>query len=96
MSNSATIKYVSVDYLKMLEINLYNYTQYDSDTNTWTDYVKNNIQENKDLAIFRHSYNLATGEELVELMFIAKYIPHSAIDQNDKTLILVLNHYRLN
>jgi hypothetical protein len=96
LSNSATIKYVSVDYLKMLEINLYNYTQFDSDTNTWTDYVKNDIQANKDLAIFRHSYNLATGEELVELMFIAKNIPQSAIDQNDKTLILVLNHYRLN
>ena len=96
MDDSATINYVSVDYLKMLEINLYNYTQYDSDTNTWTDYVKNNINANKDLAIFRHSYNLATGEELVELMFIAKNISQSAIDQNDKTLMLVLNHYKLN
>lgn len=97
MSSSARIDYYSIDAdLKLLQVKLYNYTQYDADTNVWQEYVENNIQVNKDLAVFRHSYNTIIGEEIVELMFIAKKVPASAISPSGKELRITLNHYKLN
>lgn len=95
--SSAKIEYESIDTdLKVLKVKLYAYTTYNRETDTWSDYAQINIPEDKDLAIFRHSYNLVTGEELVELMFIAKKVPPSVISENGKTLTLTLNHYKLN
>lgn len=96
MDYSATISYQSFDTnLKTLQVRLYNYTQYDRDSNRWTDYLENDIPTERDIAIFRHSYNLVTGEELVELMLIAKNVPSSIISGSGKVLTLKLNHYRL-
>lgn len=97
MSSSATIDYASLDAnLKVLQVRLYNYTTYNYSDESWEDYVLNDIQENKDLAIFRHSHNMVTGEDLTELMFIAKKVPSSAISGSGKILTLTLNHYKLN
>lgn len=47
-----------------------------------------------DYAIFRHSYDLETNAELIELMFIAKKVPSNNIDSNGY-LVLYQNHYLL-
>lgn len=97
MYDSATITYNDLDTnVKALNIRLYNHTQYNRDTNTWSDYTLNNFEEGRDVAIFRHAYNLVTGEETVELMFIAKKIPSSNISPDMKIALLLLNHYKLN
>ena len=50
--------------------------------------------EGRDVAIFRHSYDLDTGEQNVDLMFIARKIPYTHI-QNTSRLNLEINHYKL-
>lgn len=47
-----------------------------------------------DYAIFRHSFDLETNAELIELMFIAKKVPSDNIDSNGY-LVLYQNHYLL-
>ena len=50
--------------------------------------------EGRDVAIFRHSYDLDTGEQNVDLMFIARKIPYTHI-QDTSRLNLEINHYKL-
>ena len=48
---------------------------------------------NRDIAIFRHSYNKRTGEQTVDLLFILKKVPSSAISTN--TIELRANYWKL-
>ena len=52
------------------------------------------ITPNKDYAIFRHAYNMDTGEENVDLLFIAKNVPSSNISSGN-VLTLKINHYKI-
>ena len=77
-----------------LKVRLYSATTYNIETDVWEDFTQNTFT-GSDYAIFRHAYNLMTGEEIVELLFIAKKVPTDAIDNNGD-LIIYLNHYQLN
>ena len=77
-----------------LNIKLYAYYQYWLEDGSWTrPGTQISFQSNKDYAFFRHAYNLRTGEEIVDLLFIAKKVPSDKITNNN--LILEINHYKL-
>ena len=83
------------DYTNEVKVGLYNKVDYNRASNTWLNGQKVTFREGDDYAFFRHAYNLETGEEIVELLFIAKKVDSDYIDENDK-LILKVNHYKLN
>ena len=98
--NSANIIYESglpspaIEY-NHLRITLYQNETYDIYENTYSRSNRLNIPvDGTDIAIFKHSYNLDTNEEIVELMFIAKKITSEKVF-NSYTLILAINHYKL-
>lgn len=73
---------------------LYSYTDLDIDTTTgytWTNGYRNNIERNKDYAIFRHTYNTKTHSQSAELLFIAKKVQPS-----NNQVELKINHYKIN
>lgn len=93
--NAATIRYAIIgidDTLPYnhLRIKLYLTQTYDSATNTFSNGVQRTIPTNTDLAIFRHAYNKVTGEEIVDLMFIAKNVTSDKL-YNSTTLCLAIN-----
>lgn len=100
LTNSANIIFQNALPSPALEYNnlriaLYDQEQYDIEENTYNYGTRLNIpNDGVDIAIFKHSYNIETNEEIVELMFIAKKVTSDKlISQN--TLILAINHYKL-
>ena len=76
---------------KELSVSIWNQSEYDPATNTWQYGTRQNFVRNKDYAIFRHAYNVNTGEEIIDLMLIAK-----KVQKDDSTnLVLKVNHYKL-
>ena len=74
-----------------LNIDLYRATNYYKDYNSFTNQLQLSFESGQDYAIFRHAYNPATNEEIVDLLFIIKKIP-----TNVETQMLKINHYKLN
>ena len=71
-------------------------TSYDIENGTWSNALRVNVpSDNIDIAIFRHSYNIDTGEEIVDLMFIVKKVTSEKLESNTK-LTLAINHTKLN
>ena len=69
---------------------------YDIEDGTWSSGSSVNVPSNNiDIAIFRHSYNIDTDEEIVELMFIVKKVTSEKLVSNTN-LILAINHTKLN
>lgn len=73
---------------------LFGFAEYVLNTNSWIHSGSTNVNNGKDYAIFRHAYNIATGEEKVDLMLIAKKVPSGNIEDN--IVYMDLNHYKLN
>ena len=93
--NSAEISVNTSDAIPKLEIVLYGYTQYNLDTNNWSnDIAPSAIPINTDIAVFRRVFNPTTLESIIELMFIIKNVPASAVDSN-QAINLMINHYKL-
>lgn len=63
-------------------------------TKTWTESLPIRIIQGYDYAVFRHSFDVSTGREIKDLLFIAKNVPSSSISTGD--LIIKINHYKLN
>lgn len=81
--------------IKMLLIYLSSTETYDMSTKTWIYGNNVDVQENKDLAIFRYALDLSSGNVVAqELMLIAKNIPSNHILNN--RLALEINYYKLN
>ena len=76
---------------KELSVSIWNNCAYDPTYNYWQFGTRNSYINKKDYAIFRHAYNVNTGEEIIDLMFIAKKVPHSGTSN----LVLKANHYKL-
>ena len=76
-----------------LNIRLFSYSRYNVEDNTWSSGSQQTFQAGKDYAFFRHSLNLMTGEENVDLLFIAKKVPSDKITSNN--LNIEINHYKL-
>lgn len=72
----------------------YSYTDLEIDSTngyTWTNGYRDNIEINKDYAIFRHAYNTKTHSQSAELLFIAKKVRPS-----NEQVELKINHYKIN
>ena len=98
--NAASILYESalpspaLEY-NHLNISLYARANYYADDNEYNYSLRVNVPSSgQDIAIFKHSYNLETDEEIVELMFIAKKVTSSKLVSNT-SLILAVNYYKL-
>lgn len=68
---------------------------YPDNTKSFGEDVDLNNYLDRDIAIFRHYYNINTGEQGTELMFIARKIPSDHVMLNGR-LNLEINHYKLN
>lgn len=91
---SVDIAYDNADDPK-LKVTLYGFTNYFMDTNNWTnDISPTAVPTNTDIAVFRRAFNPTTLESIIELMFIIKNVPASAVD-NNQAINLMINHYKL-
>ena len=82
--------------LRSFLIRFYDEQSLNFNTRQWSNAVpEQNITPGYDYAIFRHAYNLATEEEIIDLLFVAKNVPSTSIMSN-VNLIIKLNHYKLN
>lgn len=101
INNSAYISYEiplpgsQIQY-RHIDITFFLGTTYDIEDGTWSNGTIVNVPSNNiDIAIFRHSYNIDTNEEIVELMFIVKNVTSDKLVSNTN-LILAINHTKLN
>ena len=79
----------------MINIRCLTYVRvYQDNTKSFGVDVNLNNYYGRDIAIFRHYYNITTGEQGTELMFIARKIPSDHIQLNGR-LNLEINHYKL-
>ena len=93
LTNGVELTYDTISNNHVLKVSISNFQRYNPNTNEFDNPTPQNIEKDYDYAIFRHSYNLETGDDLVELMFIAKKVPQDNIENGD--LILYQNHYLL-
>ena len=93
ISNAAQLEYRTTHGVKRIYVKLNANVTYNREDNTWSYGVQENFVVGDDYAIFRHSYNLNTGEEKSELLFIAKNVPNDNIVSNE--LFININHYKL-
>ena len=95
-NNSAEISYETYQDDRFIYIKIYNYTQYEIETGTFTNGQAGNFHNylNKDIAIFRRAYNIQTAESYDDLILIAKKIKAN-ISVDGTTLVLRINHYKL-
>lgn len=79
-----------------LIITLLRKTLYDDNDSSWIydNEDADDVEIGKDLAIFRHALNTQTGEEIVDLLFVAKNIPSGVSRRN--VLNLRINNWKLN
>ena len=95
--HTATFEYVGTSTNKRLKVQLHSYTRYDVDAfQNWSYGPQEDISPFYDYAIFRHAYNLRTGEEIVDLMLICKNVPNTTPPLSSGILTLEINHYKLN
>ena len=74
-----------------LKLSLWENCRYSPSTDYWQLNNRQNWRRGQDYAIFRHAYNISTGEEIIDLMFIAKNV-----QKDDNTdLVLKTNYYKL-
>ena len=93
-NNSAVIEYDDVDNPK-LKVTLYGHTTYYVDNGNWyNDIAPTTVPTNTDIAVFRRAFNPTTLESIIELMFIIKNVPASAVD-NNQAINLMINYYKL-
>ena len=91
---SVDIAYDNADDPK-IKVTLYGFTNYFVDTGHWTnDIAPTAVPINTDIAVFRRAFNPTTLESIIELMFIIKNVPASAVDSN-QAINLMINHYKL-
>lgn len=89
--NGCTIGTVSGGKLR---ITLKNYARYDVETGLWSYGGNVNATPNRDIAIFRTSLDLTTGQVVADdLILIARNVPSSAID--GAKIDLIGNYYKL-
>ena len=94
VNDGAYLLYGIQNHEKILAFRLYDSSRLETDDMSWHNGTDVNVDENYDYAIFRHTLDLTTQEEKVELMLIAKNVPESAI-HNNKAVWLKINHYKL-
>ena len=90
----AKLEYGTINGNKVIKVSLYTRQIRRNSDGEFLDQDQKDFNVGKDYAIFRHSFNLDTNEDIVELMFIAKNVSQDNID--NRKLILYLNHYKLN
>ena len=88
------LEYDTINGKKVIKVSLYTRQIRRNSDGEFLDQDQKDFIEGYDYAIFRHSFNLDTNEQVAELMFIAKKVPQGNID--NRKLILYLNHYKLN
>lgn len=99
LANGAMVEYVralpspAIDY-NHIEIMLYETVSLNASTMIPTSINRIDIPTNTDIAIFKHTYNLETNEEIVELMFIAKNVTSDKL-LTAHTLGLAVNYYKV-
>ena len=99
LANGANVEYVralpspAIDY-NHIEIMLYETTSLNASTMIPNNINRINIPTNTDISIFRHTYDLDTNEEIVELMFIAKNVTSDKL-LTAHTLRLAVNYYKV-
>lgn len=97
LNNGASIEYESISNSeKQLNVTIYLNQFLDLNDMSWNNQNQLDFDKGYDYAIFRHSYNLSTKEEIIDLILIAKLVPQAAISSDGKVLKLKLNHYKLN
>lgn len=73
---------------QLITFNFYARTTYNTSSGAFTNTTSQSPTANKDIAIFRHAFNLATAKQSVDLMMIMKNKPANISR-------LYLNHYKL-
>lgn len=89
INNASAFSYDSTN--RELSVSIWNKCEYDPIAYTLEYGTRNSYTNGKDYAVFRHAYNVNTGEEIIDLMLIAKKVPHSGTEN----LVLKVNHYKL-
>ena len=92
-NNGVSIEYGFNGDSKVLKVKVFQTQSYYINDSSWHNGNQITFDSGYDYAIFRHSYNQQTQEDIVELMFIAKNVSNDYIDNNE--LLICLNHYKL-
>ena len=93
--NSAEITYTESQLNRRLQVRKYASTDYNAYDGTFTDVSQQTFTPGKDIAVFRHVKTpFGSEQKSVELLFIAKNVPASAIDSSGN-LNIIINHYQL-
>ena len=91
LENSAKITLLDESTMRIM---LFEKRYYFADTMTFGDDTNVDFEQNKDYAIFRHTFDLETNQEInVELVMVAKKVQPSSLSS---ILDIVVNHYKLN
>ncbi len=97
LNNGATIEYERfTNTIRLLRARIYTTQFLELDDGSWNDQNQLTFEEGYDYAFFRHAYDFATKEEIIDLLFIAKAVPYTHISQDGTILTLEINHYKLN
>ena len=92
--NGVDLQYGVVNNKYVLKVGLYLAQRRRNSDGTFINQLTTQFDIGYDYAIFRHSYDLETNAEQIELMFIVKKVPSENIDSNGY-LVLYQNHYLL-
>ena len=93
--NDGALLYMStINDVKTLVLRIYGSQFLQLDDMSWYNQNEVDFEKGYDYAFFRHTYNLSTQEEIVDLLLIAKNVPEIAL-HNNRVLWLVINHYKL-
>ena len=84
----------TINDVKTLVLRIYGSQFLQLDDMSWYNQNEVDFEKGYDYAFFRHTYNLSTQEEIVDLLLIAKNVPEIAL-HNNRVLWLVINHYKL-
>ena len=74
-----------------LKLSIWENCRYSPSAEYWQLNNRQNWRKGQDYAIFRHAYNISTGEEIIDLMFIAKNVQK----EDNTDLVLNINYYKL-
>ena len=92
--DGAELEYDTINGNKVIKVSLYTRQIRRNSDGEFVNQLQKDFNDGYDYAIFRHSFNLDTNEQVAELMFIFKNVSQDNID--NYKLILYLNHYKLN
>ena len=95
VDNGCHITLIDLGFARMINIRFLSSVRvYPDNTKGFGSDIDMTQYEGRDVAVFRHSYDLDSGEQNVDLLFIAKKIPYDHI-QNTSRVNLEINHYKL-